>query len=67
MVEFLEKHQLFTNEQFGFRPKRSCAHAIASVRELMRKIIESQNMGFACFIDFQKGIDTNDQSFLMTI
>ena len=57
MVEFLEKHQLLSNEQFGFRPKRSCTHAIASVTELMRNIIDSQKMGFAFFIDFQKAFD----------
>ena len=64
MVEFLEKHQLFSNEQFGFRPKRSCAHAIASVTDLMRNVIESQKMGFTCFIDFQKAFDTIDHSLL---
>ena len=62
MVEFLEKHQLFSNEQSGFRPKRSCAHAIASVTELLRNVIESQKIGFACFIDFQKAFDTIDHS-----
>ena len=65
MVEFLEKHQLFSNDQFRFRPKRSCAHGIASVTELMRNVIESQKIGFACFIDFQKAFDTIDHSLLM--
>ena len=65
MVEFLEKHQLLSNEQFGFRPKRSCTHAIASVTELMRNVIDSQKMGFACFIDFQKAFDTIDHSLLI--
>ena len=65
MVEFLEKHQLFSIEQFGFRPKLSCAYAIASVTELMRNVIESQKIGFTCFIDFQKAIDTIDHSLLM--
>ena len=65
MVEFLEKHQLFSNEQFGFRPKSSSAHAIASVTELMRNVIESKEMGFACFIGFQKVFDTIDHSLLM--
>ena len=65
MVEFLEKHQLFSNKQFGFRPERSCAHAIASATELMRNVIESQKLGFACFIDFQKAFDTIGHSLLM--
>ena len=65
MVEFLEKHQLLSNIQFGFRPKRSCTHAIASVTELMRNVIDSQKMGFACFIDFQKAFDTIDHSLLI--
>ena len=65
MVEFLEKYQLFLNEQFGFRQKRSCVHAIASVTEPMRNFIESQKMGFACFIDIQKAFDTIDHSLLM--
>ena len=65
MVEFLEKHQLLSNEQFGFRPKRSCTHATASVTDLMRNVIDSQKMGFACFIDFQKAFDTIDHSLLI--
>ena len=65
MVEFLKKHQLFSNEQFGFRPKRSCSHAIASVTELMQNVIESHQTGFACFIDFQKAFDTFDHSLHM--
>ena len=65
MIEFLEKHQLLSNEQFGFRPKRSCTHAIASVTELMRNVIDSQKMGFACFLDFQKAFDAIDHSLLI--
>ena len=65
MVEFLEKHQLLSNEQFGFRPRRSCTHAIASVTELVPNVIDSQKMGFACFIGFQKAFDTIDHSLLI--
>ena len=44
---------------------RTRHHAIASVTELMRNVIEAQKMGFACFIDFQKAFDTFDHSLLM--
>ena len=45
MVEFLENHQLFSNEQFRFQPKRSRTHANTSVTELMRNFIDFQKMG----------------------
>ena len=62
MVEIFEKHQLFSNEQLGLRPIRLFAHAIASVTKLMRNVVESQIMSFACFIDFQKAFDIIDYS-----
>ena len=66
MVEFLEKSRLLSNKkQFGFRPKLSSLHAIESVTELTRNFIESQSMGFACFLDFQKALETIDHSLLI--
>ena len=36
-----------------------------SITELMPNIFESQKMGFACFIDFQKSFDTIEPSLLL--
>ena len=54
MVAFLEKNHLFSNEQFGFRPIGSCAHAIASVTDLMRKVIDSQKWVSFASLTFKK-------------
>ena len=62
MLSFIKKHNTIIPEQFGFREKHSCIHAIARVSEFMRTT-NDQYMGLAIFIDLKKALDTVDHSF----
>ena len=65
MVQFFVNRKLFASEQFGFRKKRSCVHAISTVTDYIREKIDKKSTGQACFIDLQKAFDTLDHSILL--
>ena len=65
MLSFIKKHNTIIPEQFGFREKHSCIHAIARVTEFMRTTNDQNYMGLALFIDLKKGLDTVDHSILL--
>ena len=65
MLVFINKNNIIIAEQFGFREKHSCIHAILRVTEFMRKTIETKNMGLALFIDLRKAFDTVNHCFLL--
>ena len=62
--EFLERHQLLSKSQFGFRSKRSCIDAIASIVERIRS--DHSKTDYTCiFLDLQKAFDTVDHPRLL--
>ena len=65
MMKFCEKNNIITKNQYGFRSRRSCADAIATVTEFMRSEIDSKSTGQASFIDLQKAFDTLDHKILL--
>jgi hypothetical protein len=65
LVEFLERHNSFYPQQFGFRQKHSTTHALASITN---RIFNSLDKGqFACgvFVDLQTAFDTVDHEILI--
>ena len=65
MLVFINKNNIIIPEQFGFREKHSCIHAILRVFEFMRKTIETKNIGLALFIDLRKAFDTTNHCILL--
>ena len=65
MLVFINKNNTIIPEQFGFREKFSCIHAILRVTEFMRKTIETKNMALALFIDLRKALDTVNHCILL--
>ena len=57
--EFLERNQLLSNRQHGFRSKRSCATNLVLARErwTAARSAESDNELEVAFIDFSKALD----------
>ena len=64
MNNFFTKN-LFSSNQFGFRSKRSCSHAIAVVRDHIRNEIDKRGSGIACFIDLKNTFGTLEHSFCL--
>ena len=66
MNKFISKCKLLVPEQFGFRLRYSCEHAVASAIEIMRHCIDDTKSGLAGFVDIKKAFDTIDHSNLLT-
>ena len=66
MIKFISKYTLESPEQFRFRRRYSCVHAINSAIEIMRHSIDDKKSGLANFVDFKKAFDTIDHSFFLT-
>ena len=63
--DFLQQHNVFFQQQFGFRKKHSTSHAILN---MIQKIMDALDKGeFACgvFVDLQKAFDTVDHKILL--
>ena len=53
-MKFCVKNNLLANNQFGFRSKMSCVHAVATITEYIRNVIANKSTGQASFIDLSK-------------
>ena len=62
---FIETTNQLHKNQFGFRLKRSCVHAIAEISDEMRKVLDARKEVFTCFMDLSKAFDTVDHQILV--
>ena len=65
MMKFCLKNNSLLNNQFGFRSKMSCVHAVASITEYIRNVIANKSTGQASFFDLSKAFDTIDHEMLL--
>ena len=65
MISFIEKNNILSNSQYGFREKHSTSHAISEVVELITDALESKKYSVALFIDLKKAFDTLDHNVLL--
>ena len=64
-MKFCVKNNMLANNQFGFRSKMSCVHAVATITEYIRNVIANKSTGQASFIDLSKAFDTKDHEILL--
>ena len=62
---FLEKNDLLSDNQNGFRKARSCIDHIFVMCTVLRNRKALKKETFLCFIDFQKAFDSVDRNLLM--
>ena len=62
---FLNKNNIISNLQFGFRQHYSSSHALISVTENVRKALDKGNIDCGVFINLQKAFDTVDHQILL--
>jgi len=65
ITDFFNKHNLFCNNQFGFRSKHSTFHALASAVDNLHDSIDNKNFTLGIFVDFSKAFDTVNHSILL--
>ena len=58
LLQHLQDNDLLADNQYGFRPKRSCATQLLKVLEDWTTILESHNPLDVVYLDFQKAFDS---------
>ena len=61
---YLTKHNLIFNKQFGFRSNYSTNHALLSITERIKELIDSSNYVCGVLVDLEKAFDTVNHKIL---
>ena len=62
---FLDLHSIIYPNQFGLRAGSSTTHALISITETIKKMIEEKKYGCGIFIDLKKAFDTVNHDILL--
>ena len=65
LYSFLETNKCIYDLQFGFRQKHSTNHALLSMTQQIKDIIDKGNIAVGVFVDFQKAFDTVNHKILL--
>ena len=65
ILEFIDKHEIFSNNQFGFRKKYSTSHAINSLVNQFHDSVENNQFMIGLFIDLSRAFDTLSHKILV--
>lgn len=65
MDSFIEKHNVLTDSQYGFRSSRSTSMALIDLIEELTTSVDSKKYALGVFIDLKKAFDTIDHEILL--
>lgn len=65
MKVFIEKHQLLSSSQYGFRQAHATEHAILDMVETIRTNMDRRRFSCGVFIDLKKAFDSVDHKILL--
>ena len=65
LVEFIEKNNILTQNQFGFQKGKSTENAITSIISQILDAREKKESSFCIFLDFAKAFDTVNHDILL--
>ena len=66
MNKFLENHKCFYKNQFGFRKKHSTNHALITITEKIRNVLDNNQYACGVLLDIQKAFDTVNHRILLS-
>ncbi|KAJ8047577.1 RNA-directed DNA polymerase from mobile element jockey [Holothuria leucospilota] len=65
LLNFLEKHGIIYEHQYGFLPKKSTSHALINFANKIIDAFENNKLSCGIFLDLSKAFDTLDHNILM--
>ena len=65
MIKFIEINKILTNQQYGFRKRRSSEHAIIDIVDKISQAIDEGKLTIGIFLDLPKTFDTVDHKILL--
>jgi hypothetical protein len=65
LVNFLDKHNIITQSQYGFRENSNTTHAIIDLIENIQTALASGKIPISIFIDLSKAFDTINHAILL--
>ena len=65
LIDFIEKHQLLYQYQFGFRKNHSTFMALVVLLENITAVLDDSEFAVCILIDFRKAFDTVEHSILL--
>ena len=65
LISYVEKHEILTQCQFGFRKNHSTEQAIAEITDNFKKSIDNNLFTCGIFLDFAKAFDTVNHTILL--
>ena len=65
LYNYVEKHQVLSEHQFGFRRNRSTEHAILELSNKISKAIDKGEYTIGVFLDLSKAFDTVNRGILL--
>ena len=66
LINYIEKHKIIFQFQFGFRKGHSTAQAITEITNTLRKAIDDNLYTCGVFLDFSKAFDTVNHTILLS-
>ena len=66
LINYIEKHKIIFQSQFGFRKGHSTAQAITEITNTLRKAIDNNLYTCGVFLDFSKAFDTVNHTILLS-
>ena len=65
LIDFIDKHNVLSNKQFGFRKGYSTTHAIIELTDKLAKAFENKHIVIGLFLDLSKAFDCMSHSILL--
>ena len=65
LLNFINKHNIFNQNQFGFRNNHSTFMALIILVENLVDALDNENCAVGIFLDFQEAFDTVDHGILL--
>ena len=64
LINFFDSYNLLFDSQYGFRPGRSCEHALLNAHDTLLKSLNNRQVSILLLLDFSKAFDTVDHNII---